>query len=72
LSTTSAVKGAGPTRPDCQTIYAVHRCSVRSTSEKPSFYVHSINILNDGFCKVGIGVLDGGIYGKMFVQEFSD
>ncbi|MFL5735378.1 MAG: CvpA family protein [Chloroflexia bacterium] len=33
---------------------------------------HRANILNAGFRKVGIGVLDGGIYGKMFVQEFMD
>lgn len=33
---------------------------------------HRANILNDQFGKVGIGVLDGGIYGKMFVQEFTD
>jgi uncharacterized protein YkwD/uncharacterized membrane protein required for colicin V production len=33
---------------------------------------HRANILNGGFRKVGIGVLDGGIYGKMFVQEFTD
>lgn len=33
---------------------------------------HRANILKDGFNKVGIGVLDGGIYGKMWVQEFSD
>lgn len=33
---------------------------------------HRANILNAGFRKVGIGVLDGGIYGKMFVQEFTD
>jgi uncharacterized protein YkwD/uncharacterized membrane protein required for colicin V production len=33
---------------------------------------HRANILKDGFNKVGIGVLDGGIYGKMFVQEFTD
>ena len=33
---------------------------------------HRANILKDGFLKVGIGVLDGGVYGKMFVQEFSD
>ncbi|MEA2572910.1 MAG: hypothetical protein QOH93_208 [Chloroflexia bacterium] len=30
------------------------------------------NILNAQFSKVGIGVLDGGSYGKMFVQEFTD
>ncbi len=33
---------------------------------------HRANILNPGFRKIGIGVLDGGVYGKMFVQEFTD
>lgn len=33
---------------------------------------HRENILNSNFGKVGIGVLDAGIYGKMFVQEFTD
>ena len=33
---------------------------------------HRANILNAAFHRVGIGVLDGGIYGKMFVQEFTD
>jgi uncharacterized protein YkwD/uncharacterized membrane protein required for colicin V production len=33
---------------------------------------HRANILNPAFHKVGIGVLDGGVYGKMFVQEFTD
>jgi uncharacterized protein YkwD len=33
---------------------------------------HRANILNGNFRRVGIGVLDGGIYGKMFVQEFTD
>lgn len=33
---------------------------------------HRENILNPDFGKVGIGVIDGGIYGKMFVQEFTD
>ncbi len=33
---------------------------------------HRENILSDKFGKVGIGVVDGGIYGKMFVQEFTD
>lgn len=33
---------------------------------------HRANILRNGFLKVGIGVLDGGLYGKMFVQEFTD
>ncbi|MEG3072419.1 MAG: hypothetical protein RQM92_17720 [Candidatus Syntrophopropionicum ammoniitolerans] len=29
-----------------------------------------INILNAGYAKVGIGVVNGGPYGKMFVQLF--
>jgi uncharacterized protein YkwD/uncharacterized membrane protein required for colicin V production len=33
---------------------------------------HQANILNVDFGTVGIGVLDGGVYGKMFVQEFTD
>lgn len=33
---------------------------------------HKENILYPQFGKVGIGVIDGGIYGKMFVQEFTN
>lgn len=33
---------------------------------------HRANMLSPGFKKVGIGVIDGGIYGKMFSQEFTD
>jgi uncharacterized protein YkwD len=33
---------------------------------------HRANILSPDFKKVGIGVIDGGIYGEMFVQEFTD
>lgn len=33
---------------------------------------HRANILNTNFKKVGIGVVNGGPYGKMFVQEFTD
>ncbi|OIO13611.1 hypothetical protein COV53_03575 [Candidatus Gottesmanbacteria bacterium CG11_big_fil_rev_8_21_14_0_20_37_11] len=33
---------------------------------------HKANILSPDFKKVGIGVIDGGIYGEMFVQEFTD
>lgn len=33
---------------------------------------HRANILSSDFGKVGIGVMDGGIYGKMFVQVFTD
>lgn len=31
---------------------------------------HKANILDAEFHKIGIGVVDNGIYGKMFVQEF--
>jgi uncharacterized protein YkwD len=33
---------------------------------------HRENILNSNYNKVGIGVIDGGIYGKMFSQEFTN
>lgn len=33
---------------------------------------HRRNILSPDFGKVGIGAIDGGIYGEMFVQEFTD
>ncbi|MBI2025979.1 MAG: hypothetical protein HYT06_01210 [Candidatus Levybacteria bacterium] len=33
---------------------------------------HRANILSVNFGKVGIGVIDGGIYGEMFCQEFTD
>lgn len=33
---------------------------------------HRANILSSNFGKIGIGVIDGGIYGEMFCQEFSD
>lgn len=33
---------------------------------------HRANILNSEFGKVGIGIQDGGIYGKMFTQNFTD
>jgi len=33
---------------------------------------HRANILEPEFKKVGIGVIDNGIYGKMFVQVFTD
>jgi uncharacterized protein YkwD len=33
---------------------------------------HKANILSNNFHRVGIGVLDGGIYGEMFCQEFTD
>lgn len=33
---------------------------------------HRRNILDPTFGRVGIGVVDGGIYGKMFTQNFAD
>jgi uncharacterized protein YkwD len=33
---------------------------------------HRANILSTDFGKVGIGVMDGGMFGRMFVQEFTD
>lgn len=33
---------------------------------------HRKNILDTSFIKVGVGVIDAGVYGKMFVQEFSN
>lgn len=33
---------------------------------------HRENILSTDYKKVGIGVIDNGIYGKIFVQQFSD
>lgn len=33
---------------------------------------HRENILSPSFGRVGVGVLDAGIYGKMFVQEFTN
>lgn len=33
---------------------------------------HRDNILSQNFKKIGVGVIDAGIYGEMFVQEFTD
>ncbi len=33
---------------------------------------HRANILNPNFHQIGIGVIDGGIYGKMYTQEFTN
>lgn len=33
---------------------------------------HRKNILDPRFKKIGIGVVDGGVYGKMFTQNFTD
>lgn len=33
---------------------------------------HKANILSENFGTLGVGVIDGGIYGEMFCQEFTD
>lgn len=33
---------------------------------------HRENILSPNFGKLGVGVIDGGVYGKMYCQEFTD
>jgi uncharacterized protein YkwD len=33
---------------------------------------HRANILNPNFHQIGVGVIDGGIYGKMYTQEFTN
>jgi uncharacterized protein YkwD len=33
---------------------------------------HRRNLLSPDFSQIGVGVADGGVYGKMFVQMFSD
>jgi uncharacterized protein YkwD len=33
---------------------------------------HKENILSTNFHQIGVGVIDGGVYGEMFCQEFSD
>jgi uncharacterized protein YkwD len=33
---------------------------------------HRENILEEGFTQMGIGVIDNGVNGKMFVQVFTD
>ncbi|MDO8582901.1 MAG: CvpA family protein [bacterium] len=33
---------------------------------------HKANILSPDFGRIGVGVIDGGIYGEMFCQEFTD
>jgi len=33
---------------------------------------HKANIMSTNFARIGIGIIDGGIYGEMFCQEFAD
>lgn len=46
-------------------VYIAHQGLINSEG-------HKKNILSADYSKVGIGIVDGGIYGKMFVQLFSD
>jgi uncharacterized protein YkwD len=32
---------------------------------------HRANILNPNYTRIGVGVIDGGRYGKMFTQHFA-
>lgn len=43
--------------------------AMRGLMESPG---HRANILSPNFQRVGIGIMDGGIYGEMFSQEFTD
>ncbi|MEI6533346.1 MAG: CvpA family protein [Candidatus Roizmanbacteria bacterium] len=46
-------------------VYLAHQGLMNSSG-------HRKNILSLDYKKVGIGIIDGGVYGKMFVQVFSD
>jgi uncharacterized YkwD family protein len=46
-----------------QTVSAAHTALMNSAG-------HRANILNGSFTQVGIGIVDGGPYGKMFAQDF--
>ncbi|WCK52388.1 CAP domain-containing protein [Aneurinibacillus sp. Ricciae_BoGa-3] len=46
-----------------QTVSAAHTALMNSAG-------HRANILNGSFTQVGIGIVNGGPYGKMFVQDF--
>ncbi|MBI2195972.1 MAG: CvpA family protein [Candidatus Levybacteria bacterium] len=43
--------------------------AMRGLMESPG---HRANILSFNFGRMGVGVIDGGVYGEMFCQEFSD
>lgn len=46
-------------------VYLAHQGLINSPG-------HRANILSPDFSKIGIGTVDGGIYGEMFVQEFTN
>jgi uncharacterized protein YkwD len=46
-------------------VYLAHRGLMNSPG-------HKANILSADYGRVGIGVIDAGIYGRMFVQQFKN
>ncbi len=81
FSHVSAVDGTTPA--DRATIHGVSFMVIgENLAFAPDVYIaheglmnsegHRKNILLEDFGKVGIGVVDGGIYGRMFVQEFTN
>lgn len=58
-------KAAGENLAYAATLELAHNGLMRSTG-------HRANILEVDFGAVGIGIIDGGIYGKMFTQNFRD
>ena len=44
-----------------------HRCRSFFTYEQPH---HRANILNPSYSEIGIGIINGGPYGKMITQLF--
>jgi uncharacterized YkwD family protein len=55
---------AGENLAGASTVEAAHRALMNSSG-------HRANILNPKFTRIGIGVVSGGPYGKMFTQMFT-
>lgn len=51
---------------------ALARTTMRAHNGLMNSDGHRKNILDPDFARVGIGAIDGGIYGKMFTQNFAD
>lgn len=58
-------KFAGENLALAPTVETAHKGLMNSTG-------HRENILRSEFGRLGVGVMDGGIYGKMFTQNFAD
>lgn len=56
---------AGENLAFAQNVYIAHSGLMNSPG-------HRANILSPDYGKVGVGVIDGGVYGEMFVQEFTN